>query len=39
MRAGSMQRGNIVIYPIVDDVDGEGRQLINWTTQVDPAGL
>ena len=24
VRAGSMQRGNIVIYPIVDDVDGDG---------------
>jgi 2-polyprenyl-6-methoxyphenol hydroxylase-like FAD-dependent oxidoreductase len=38
VRAGSMQRGNIVIYPIVDDVDGEGRQLINWTTQVTQPG-
>jgi 2-polyprenyl-6-methoxyphenol hydroxylase-like FAD-dependent oxidoreductase len=23
-----------VIYPIVDDIDGEGRQLINWTTEI-----
>ena len=34
VRAGSMRAGNIVIYPIVDDVDGEGNQLINWTAQV-----
>jgi 2-polyprenyl-6-methoxyphenol hydroxylase-like FAD-dependent oxidoreductase len=38
VRAGSMQRGNIVIYPIIDDVDGDGRQLINWTTQVAQPG-
>jgi len=38
VRAGSMERGNIVIYPIIDDVDGEGRQLINWTTQVTQPG-
>src|SRR5262245_18437682 len=34
VRAGSMRSGNIVIYPIVDDVDGAGRQLINWPAQV-----
>jgi 5-methylphenazine-1-carboxylate 1-monooxygenase len=34
VRAGSIRAGNIVIYPIVDDVDGAGTQLINWTTQV-----
>jgi 5-methylphenazine-1-carboxylate 1-monooxygenase len=38
VRAGSMQRGNIVIYPIIDDADGNGRQLINWTTQVAQPG-
>jgi 2-polyprenyl-6-methoxyphenol hydroxylase-like FAD-dependent oxidoreductase len=38
VRAGSIQTGNIVIYPIIDDVDGEGHQLINWTTQVAQPG-
>ena len=37
-RAGSIQRGNMVIYPIIDDVDAEGRQLINWTAQVAQPG-
>jgi len=34
LRVGSIRTGKIVIYPIVDDVDGEGRQLINWTTEI-----
>jgi 2-polyprenyl-6-methoxyphenol hydroxylase-like FAD-dependent oxidoreductase len=38
VRAGSMRSGNIVIYPIADDVDGEGSQLINWTAQVTQPG-
>ena len=38
VRAGSMRSGNIVIYPIADDVDGEGRQLVNWTAQVTQPG-
>ena len=38
VRVGSIQSGNLVIYPIVDDVDGQGRQLINWTVQVAQPG-
>ena len=38
VRVGSIQSGNLVIYPIVDDVDGQGRQLINWTAQVAQPG-
>ena len=38
VRAGSIHSGNIVIYPIIDDVDGEGNQLINWTTQIAQPG-
>jgi 2-polyprenyl-6-methoxyphenol hydroxylase-like FAD-dependent oxidoreductase len=38
VRAGSMSSGNLVVYPIVDDVDGEGHQLINWTAQVAQPG-
>ncbi|MSP94128.1 MAG: flavin-dependent oxidoreductase [Alphaproteobacteria bacterium] len=33
IRIGSIKTGKIVIYPIVDDIDGEGNQLINWTTE------
>jgi 2-polyprenyl-6-methoxyphenol hydroxylase-like FAD-dependent oxidoreductase len=34
LRIGSILTGKIVIYPIIDDVDGEGNQLINWTTEI-----
>jgi 2-polyprenyl-6-methoxyphenol hydroxylase-like FAD-dependent oxidoreductase len=34
VRAGSINTGKIVIYPIVDNVDGKGNQLINWTTEI-----
>jgi 2-polyprenyl-6-methoxyphenol hydroxylase-like FAD-dependent oxidoreductase len=36
VRVGSIQRGNLVIYPIADESDG--RQLINWTAQVAQPG-
>ena len=38
VRVGTLQTGKIVIYPIVDDVDGEGNQLINWTTEFQTEG-
>src|SRR5918998_1498397 len=34
IRVGSILTGKIVIYPIVDDVDGEGNQLINWMAEI-----
>jgi 2-polyprenyl-6-methoxyphenol hydroxylase-like FAD-dependent oxidoreductase len=36
MRVGSILTGKIVIYPIIDDVDGDGdgRQLINWMAEI-----
>ncbi len=34
MRIGSIETGKIVVYPIVDDVDGEGNQLINWMAEI-----
>jgi 5-methylphenazine-1-carboxylate 1-monooxygenase len=34
LRIGSIRTGKIVIYPIVDDIDPQGRQLINWTTEI-----
>jgi 2-polyprenyl-6-methoxyphenol hydroxylase-like FAD-dependent oxidoreductase len=33
LRIGSIRTGKIVIYPIIDNVDGNGNQLINWTTE------
>jgi 2-polyprenyl-6-methoxyphenol hydroxylase-like FAD-dependent oxidoreductase len=34
MRIGSIRTGKIVIYPIVDNVDEEGNQLINWMADI-----
>lgn len=34
MRVGSILTGKIVIYPIIDDVDGKGNQLINWMAEI-----
>ncbi|MBX9824623.1 MAG: flavin-dependent oxidoreductase [Xanthobacteraceae bacterium] len=34
VRVGSINSAKIVIYPIVEDVDGQGNQLINWTTEI-----
>lgn len=33
IRIGTVETGKIVIYPIVDDVDGEGNQLVNWMAE------
>jgi 2-polyprenyl-6-methoxyphenol hydroxylase-like FAD-dependent oxidoreductase len=37
IRVGSIFTGKLVIYPIVDDVDGEGNQLINWMAEIQGA--
>jgi 2-polyprenyl-6-methoxyphenol hydroxylase-like FAD-dependent oxidoreductase len=34
MRVGSILTGKMVIYPIVNDIDGEGNQLINWMAEI-----
>jgi 2-polyprenyl-6-methoxyphenol hydroxylase-like FAD-dependent oxidoreductase len=34
LRVGSILTGKIVIYPIVEDIDGEGNQLINWMAEI-----
>jgi 2-polyprenyl-6-methoxyphenol hydroxylase-like FAD-dependent oxidoreductase len=34
LRIGSILTGKIVIYPIADDIDEQGNQLINWTTEI-----
>jgi 2-polyprenyl-6-methoxyphenol hydroxylase-like FAD-dependent oxidoreductase len=33
-RTGSILTGKMVIYPIVDNVDGGGNQLINWMAEI-----
>jgi 5-methylphenazine-1-carboxylate 1-monooxygenase len=34
MRIGTVDTGKMVIYPIVDNVDGKGGQLINWVAEI-----
>ena len=34
LRIGTVETGKIVIYPIVDNMDGEGHQLINWMAEM-----
>ncbi|ABE44126.1 flavin-dependent oxidoreductase [Polaromonas sp. JS666] len=34
LRVGSLHTGKMVIYPIVDRVDDEGTQLINWVAEI-----
>src|SRR4030095_15719913 len=33
IRAGWLKTGKMVIYPVRDNVDGEGRQLVNWVAE------
>jgi 5-methylphenazine-1-carboxylate 1-monooxygenase len=35
VRAGWLDRGKVVVYPIVDDVDGDGGQLLNWVAEIE----
>jgi 5-methylphenazine-1-carboxylate 1-monooxygenase len=34
MRIGSIETGKMVIYPIADNIDGKGNQLINWVSEI-----
>ena len=34
MRIGSILTGKIVVYPIVDNIDTDGNQLINWMAEI-----
>ncbi len=34
LRIGTVEVGKMVIYPIVDNVDGQGNQLINWVAEL-----
>jgi 5-methylphenazine-1-carboxylate 1-monooxygenase len=35
MRVGSIKTGKMVIYPIVDNIDTDGNQLINWMAEIE----
>lgn len=35
VRAGWLATGKMVIYPIRDNIDGEGRQLMNWVAEIE----
>ncbi|WP_409018830.1 flavin-dependent oxidoreductase [Brevundimonas vesicularis] len=35
LRVGSIRTGKIVIYPIVNDLDEDGCQLINWVAEIE----
>jgi 5-methylphenazine-1-carboxylate 1-monooxygenase len=41
MRIGTIDTGKMVIYPIADNVDGQGGQLVNWVAEIrqDEAGM
>ena len=32
---GWLATGKMVIYPVADDVDGDGRQLVNWVAEIE----
>lgn len=38
VRVGSIHTGKMVIYPIVDNVDGQGNQLVNWMAEIQREG-
>lgn len=35
VRAGWLAHGKLVLYPIRHDIDGEGRQLMNWLAEIE----
>lgn len=39
LRIGSIDTGKMVIYPIVDNVDGRGNQLVNWVAEIRSADM
>jgi 5-methylphenazine-1-carboxylate 1-monooxygenase len=39
MRIGSIETGKMVIYPIVDNIDDEGHQLVNWMAEIRTEGV
>lgn len=39
LRIGSIETGKMVIYPIVDQVNGQGQQWVNWMAEIRTDGL
>jgi 2-polyprenyl-6-methoxyphenol hydroxylase-like FAD-dependent oxidoreductase len=39
LRIGSIDTGKLVVYPIVDNVDGHGSQLVNWVAEIRQAEM
>ena len=39
MRIGSIRTGKIVVYPIIDHIDAEGNQLINWMAEIQTSNV
>ena len=39
MRIGSIETGKMVIYPIADNIDAEGHQLVNWMAEIRMEGV
>jgi 2-polyprenyl-6-methoxyphenol hydroxylase-like FAD-dependent oxidoreductase len=39
MRIGSIETGKMVIYPIVDKIDAQGWQLVNWMAEIRMEGV
>jgi 5-methylphenazine-1-carboxylate 1-monooxygenase len=39
LRVGSIKTGKMVIYPIVDNIDQQGQQLINWMAEIEGDSL
>jgi len=39
LRIGSIETGKLVVYPIVDNVDRHGSQLINWVAEIRQAEM
>jgi 2-polyprenyl-6-methoxyphenol hydroxylase-like FAD-dependent oxidoreductase len=35
LRIGSIRTGKIVIYPIIDNIDGSGDQVVNWVAEIE----
>jgi 2-polyprenyl-6-methoxyphenol hydroxylase-like FAD-dependent oxidoreductase len=38
LRIGSINTGKLVVYPIIDNADGQGNQMINWMAEIQGRG-
>lgn len=39
MRIGSIRTGKLVVYPIINDIDDTGNQLINWMAEIEAPSM